>query len=198
MIPKIIHYIWVGSKIPESIQNIIETNNEFFQEYEVKIWTENNIPELNAFAQRAYNEEKWAFVSDYLRFEILQKYGGIYLDTDMEVLKSLDDLLMYQCFAGWDRTDKFVYAGIIGAEPNNEYIGNIVESYNEIDNKLYPTSPEIMTDCYANYHKQEALNILSSQYFYPLLDGEKSTELSLKYAYTNHLWHESWRKFVPL
>jgi len=198
MIPKVIHYIWVGSEVPENIQILIDKNSQFFKEYEVKVWTENNMPPLNTFAQRAYDEGKWAFVSDYLRFIILQNHGGIYLDTDMEVLKPLDDLLDNRCFAGWDRRHKFVYAGIIGAEPNNEYIGNIVKSYNKIDNKLYPTSPEIMTDCYANYHKQEALNILSSQYFYPLLDGEKSTELSLKYAYTNHLWHESWRKYVPL
>ena len=198
MIPKVIHYIWVGSEVPENIQILIDKNSQFFKEYEVKVWTENNIPPLNTFAQRAYDEGKWAFVSDYLRFLILQKEGGIYLDTDMDVLKSLDSLLVHECFSGWDRMGKYVYAGIIGVEPNHPYINKILESYNKIEEPLYLTSPSIMTDCYNTYEKKDRLVILDSQYFYPLLDGEKSTELSLKYAYTNHLWHESWRKFVPL
>jgi len=198
MIPKIIHYIWVGSKIPKNIQNIIDVNNEFFKEYEVKIWTEKNIPSLNTFAQRAYDEKKWAFVSDYLRFYILYQEGGIYLDTDMEVLKSLDDLLDSSFFSGWDRRNEFVYAGIIGAEPKNEYIANILESYNNIDNSLYPTSPEIMTECYRQYDKKEKLMILDSSYFYPLLDGERPSQKLLECAYTNHLWYESWRSYVPL
>lgn len=198
MIPKLIHYIWIGSKMPANIKALIEKNNNFFEEYEVKVWTEDNIPALNGFAQKAYNEKKWAFVSDYLRFCLLKKHGGIYLDTDMEVLKPLDDLLVYQCFSGWDRANKYVYAGIVGAEADNKYINSIVESYNNIDNKRYPTSPEIMTDCYRMYDKKDELKILPSQYFYPLLDGEKSSEKSLEYAYTNHLWHESWRRYVPL
>ena len=197
-IPKIIHYIWVGSEMPHDIQVIIDKNNKFFKKYEVKVWTEDNIPELNAFAKHAYDEKKWAFVSDYLRFVILQKHGGVYLDTDMEVLKSLDDLLNNQCFSGWDRRHSHVYAGIIGAVPNNEYINNIVESYNHINHKLYPTSPEVMTECYKKYAKKETLNILPSKYFYPLLDGEKATESALEDAYTNHLWAESWRSYVPL
>ena len=198
MIPKIIHYIWVGSKIPESIQNIIKTNNEFFYEYEVKIWTEENMPKLNTFAQRAYDEKRWAFVSDYLRFTILYQEGGIYLDTDMAVLKPLDDLLDNSFFAGWDRTGNYVYAGIIGVKPKNEYIKNILESYNNIDDQLYPTSPKIMTECYRKYDKKETLRILDSSCFYPLLDGEKPSEKLLEDAYTNHLWHESWRSYVPL
>jgi len=198
MIPKIIHYIWVGGEIPKKIQSIIDKNSKFFQDYEIKIWTEVNIPKLNTFAQRAYDEKQWAFVSDYLRFKILEEFGGIYLDTDMEVLKPLDDLLDSSFFSGWDRRNKYVYAGIIGSEPKNEYIANILENYNNIDNFSYPTSPEIMTECYRRYDKKERLMILDSPYFYPLLDGEKPSETSLKYAYTNHLWYESWRNYVPL
>jgi len=198
MIPKIVHYIWLGSEIPPKTQDLINKNNEFFKDYKVKIWTEENIPKLNVFAQRAYNEKKWAFVSDYLRFHILYEEGGIYLDTDMEVLNPLDDLLDSLFFAGWDRRNAFVYAGIVGVEPKNEYIKNIVDSYDNIADQLYPTSPEIMTECYKKYDEKETLLILDSQYFYPLLDGEKPTRELLEYAYTNHLWYESWRSYVPL
>jgi len=198
MIPKIVHYIWIGSEIPNNIKVVIEKNSKFFEAYEVKIWTEKNMPKLNAFAQRAYNDKQWAFVSDYLRFYILQQYGGIYLDTDMEVLKPLDDLLGSSFFSGWDRRNKFIYAGIVGAEQGNAYIGTVVGAYNHIDNKSYPTSPEVMTLCYEKYKEKEKLNILSSKYFYPLLDGESATKKLLEYAYTNHLWFESWRKHVWL
>lgn len=198
MIPKIIHYIWVGSEIPNTIQVTIDKNSKFFQDYEIKIWTEVNIPKLNTFAQRAYDKKQWAFVSDYLRFKILEEFGGIYLDTDMEVLKPLDDLLDSTFFSGWDRRNKFVYAGIIGASPNNSYISSILNKYDHIDNKSYPTSPEMMTICYEKYDQKDQLKILPSKYFYPLLDGEKSTTISLKDAYTNHLWYESWRSYVPL
>jgi len=198
MIPKIIHYIWIGSEIPENIKVQIKKNSQFFKEYEVKVWTEINMPKLNKFAQIAYDEKKWAFVSDYLRFLILKEYGGIYLDTDMDVLKSFDDLLIYPCFSGWDRTRKYVYAGIVGVESNHPYINKIMDKYNNIEEGIYLTSPEIMTEAYANYDKKEDIKILESKYFYPLLDGEKVTQKALEFAYTNHLWHESWRSYVPL
>jgi len=198
MIPRKIHYIWVGSAIPFHVQQLIEKNSQFLDNFEVTIWTEENMPRLNAFAQRAYEDKKWAFVSDYLRFYILYHEGGIYLDTDMEVLKPLDDLTDCSFFSGWDRTKRYIYTGIIGAEPNNECIQNVLESYNRIDDRLYPTSPEILTECYREYHKQEKLSLLGSEYFYPLLDGEKPSKELLEKAYTNHLWHESWRSYVPL
>ena len=198
MIPKIIHYIWLGGEIPQKVQQVIENNQKFFIDYEVKIWTEDNMLPLNDFAQRAYKEKKWAFVSDYLRFVILKEHGGIYLDTDMEVLKSLDDLLEHSFFSGWDRTGRYVYAGIIGANPNNKYVNDIVESYDNITVDSYPTSPQIMTNCYDKYKDEDSLVILESKYFYPLLDGEEATQKALEFAYTNHLWFESWRSFVPL
>jgi len=195
-IPKIVHYIWLGGEIPQKVKKVIENNQQFLLGYEVKIWTEENMPSLNAFAKRAYHEKKWAFVSDYLRFAILYQEGGIYLDTDMEVLKPLDELLNHSLFSGWDRRGEYIYAGIIGSEPNSAYIKTIVKSYNNLEDGSYPTSPQMMTECYTEFKEKEKLMILESCYFYPLLDGEKATEEKLKYAYTNHLWFESWRSFV--
>jgi hypothetical protein len=85
----------------------------------------------------------------------------------------------------------------VGTEKNHPYIGDILEEYKLIENGSYPTSPEIMTKCYHRYEEKEGLNILNSCYFYPLLDGEHTTVTSLQDAYTNHLWHESWRTYVP-
>jgi len=198
MIPRKIHYIWVGSAIPSHVQQIIDSNSLLLEGYEVIIWTEENMPKLNAFARRAYEDKKWAFVSDYLRFYILYYEGGIYLDTDMEVLKPLDDLNSWKFFAGWSRTHKYIETAIVGTESRNECIRNILERYNTMKGEAYPTSPEILTECYRGYHKKEELCILESEYFYPLLDGEKPSKQLLEKAYTNHLWHESWRSYVPL
>ncbi len=196
--PKIIHYIWVGSTVPENIQQQIEKNNQFFGDYTVKIWTEENMPALNTFAQKAYETKKWAFVSDYLRFVILYEEGGIYLDTDMDVLKSLDDLLDYDFFSGWNRGGTDIYTGIIGASAKNPCIKNILDYYDALDGTIYPTSPQVLTECYHSVETQKELKIFESAYFYPLLDGERATEKRLENAYTNHLWHESWRSYVPL
>ena len=73
-----------------------------------------------------------------------------------------------------------------------------MEAYEEIESGTYPTSPKIMTQCYEKYEDKEYLFILDSRYFYPLLDGESASKVLLKDAYTNHLWHESWRTYVPL
>ena len=87
-IPKVIHYIWLGSEIPKKVQRVINKNQQFFQGYKIKIWTEDNIPPLNRFARYVYAEKKWAFVSDYLRFYIFYKEGGISsgMDSNKESL----------------------------------------------------------------------------------------------------------------
>lgn len=198
MIPKTIHYIWVGSPIPESIQNQIDKNNQFLEDYIVKIWTEKNMPKLNVFAQRAYDEKRWAFVSDYLRFVILHEEGGIYLDTDMDLLKPLDNLLGYDFVAGWNRGEREIYTGIVAVPKSDLCIARIIEIYDALDGTNFPTSPEIMTACYHEKSNKSNFHILPSQYFYPLLDGERATSKRLEYAYANHLWHESWRTYVPL
>jgi len=198
MIPKVIHYIWLGGEIPQNVQKVIEHNQQFFTDYEVKIWREEDMPTLNDFAQQAYDEKKWAFVSDYLRFYILYHEGGIYLDTDMEVLKPLDRFLEDRVFAGWDRRGAYIYAGIIGAVPKNKYIEKILKTYDGLEKGEYPTSPMVMTASYHEYGNQKEIKVYDASYFYPLLDGEKATEEKLKNAYANHLWFESWRSFVGL
>lgn len=198
MVSKVIHYIWVGSEIPQEIQSLIDKNSRVLEGYEIKVWTELNMPRLNTFAQHAYNEKKWAFVSDYIRFYILYHEGGIYLDTDVEVMKSFDDLLSCDFFAGWDKRQEYIHSFIIGVSPRHILMESVLAYYDGIKESSYPTSPEVLTLCYGNYKKKEELNLLPSKYFSPLSEGEKATSSTFKDAYTNHLWHESWRRYVPL
>lgn len=102
MIPKIIHYCWFGGNpLPDDAKKCIASWKKFFPDYEIKEWNESNY-ELNScsYVKEAYEAKKWAFVSDYARFDILYKYGGVYFDTDVEVIKPMDDLIEKGSFMG--------------------------------------------------------------------------------------------------
>ena len=102
MIPKIIHYCWFGGNpLPESAKKCIDSWRKFLPDYEIKEWNENNydvhkIP----YIHEAYEAKKYAFVSDYARFDILYQYGGIYFDTDVEVIAPMDDIIGKGPFMG--------------------------------------------------------------------------------------------------
>lgn len=105
MIPHIIHYCWFGGNpLPELAEKCLASWREFFPDYEIKEWNESNynVRKIPYIAQ-AYDAKKYAFVSDYARFDILYQYGGIYFDTDVEVIKSLDDIIEQGAFAGVER-----------------------------------------------------------------------------------------------
>lgn len=102
MIPKIIHYCWFGGNpLPKSALKCIESWKTYFPDYEIKEWNENNydvhkIP----YTHEAYEAKKYAFVSDYARFDILYQNGGIYFDTDVEVIRPMDDVIAKGAFMG--------------------------------------------------------------------------------------------------
>lgn len=101
-IPKIIHYCWFGgNQLPDLAVKCIASWKKFFPDYEIKEWNESNF-DFNCceYVKEAYQAQKWAFVSDYARFWILYKYGGLYFDTDVEVIKSMHDLIEKGSFMG--------------------------------------------------------------------------------------------------
>ena len=102
MIPKVIHYCWFGGKpLPDLAKKCIASWENYFPGYEIKEWNESNF-DLNCcdYVKEAYEARKWAFVSDYARFKILYEHGGIYFDTDVEVIKPFDDILSRGGFMG--------------------------------------------------------------------------------------------------
>ena len=102
MIPKIIHYCWFGrNPLPDSAQKCIESWRKFFPDYEIKEWNEDNFDVTTIpYTAEAYSVGKYAFVSDYARFWILYKYGGLYFDTDVEVINHFDDIIERGPFMG--------------------------------------------------------------------------------------------------
>jgi len=101
-IPKIIHYCWFGrNPLPESARKCIESWKKYFPNYEIKEWNEDNFDvNIIPYTKEAYEVKKYAFVSDYARFWVLYNYGGIYFDTDVEVIKSFDDIVRRGPFMG--------------------------------------------------------------------------------------------------
>lgn len=104
-IPKVIHYCWFGGNpLPPLAKRCIDSWKQFLPEYEIKQWDESNF-DVNSipYISEAYQEKKYAFVSDYARFWILYRYGGLYFDTDVEIIKSLDDIIAAGPFMGCEK-----------------------------------------------------------------------------------------------
>jgi hypothetical protein len=101
-IPKIIHYCWFGrNPLPELALKCIESWKKYLPDYEIKVWNEDNFDvNIIPYTAEAYKAKKYAFVSDYARFWILYKYGGLYFDTDVEVIKPMDDIIARGPFMG--------------------------------------------------------------------------------------------------
>jgi len=104
MIPKIIHYCWFGcNSLPYLAQKCIASWKKYFPDYEIKEWNESNY-DVNKipYTSEAYKAKKYAFVSDYARFDVLHQFGGIYFDTDVEVIKSFEDIIKNGSFMGFE------------------------------------------------------------------------------------------------
>lgn len=104
MIPKIIHYCWFGrNPLPELAKQCIASWKKFLPDYEIREWNEDNFDvNIIPYTAEAYKQKKYAFVSDYARFWILYRYGGIYFDTDVEVIKPMDDIISRGNFMGFE------------------------------------------------------------------------------------------------
>ena len=108
MIPKIIHYCWFGrGPLPELAQKCIASWKKYLPDYEIKEWNEDNFDvNIIPYTAEAYQAKKYAFVSDYARFWILYQYGGIYFDTDVEVIRPIDDIIERGNFMGFETDPK--------------------------------------------------------------------------------------------
>ncbi|MGG0185164.1 glycosyltransferase family 32 protein [Bacillus rhizoplanae] len=131
-IPRIIHYCWFGEKEkPDIVKRCIDSWERNLSEYEIKEWNENNFDiNCNSYVREAYESKKFAFVSDYVRVHALYNFGGIYLDTDVEVFKSFDDLLYHNSFWGFEQ-ENYIATSTIGAAKGNKLIKTFLESYEE-------------------------------------------------------------------
>lgn len=130
MIPKIIHYCWFGrGKMPKLARKCIKSWKHYCPDYEIKEWNEDNFNlDLIPYAREAYDNHKFAFVADVVRFYALYTEGGIYFDTDVELLRSIDHLLTNSAFTGFE-SEKDVAMGIVGSERGGRWTKENLDVY---------------------------------------------------------------------
>lgn len=165
-IPKLIHYIWLGDQpLPKTDQQYIDGWRRLNPGFRIRRWSEKDI-NLRQYPliQKALAEQRWALAADIIRIYAVFKCGGIYLDTDVELLKPLKPLLKYKAFAGWESNYWFTTA-IFGAEPHSPWIKKILLRY-----KLTDPKKRITTNTFLKTVHSPSVY---AQDFYPLkLDGK--------------------------
>lgn len=132
MIPKIIHHCWFGrAEMPELAQKCIASWHQYMPDWEYRLWNEDNFDiNQNAYAKEAYEARKYAFVSDLVRLWALEREGGIYLDTDVEVFKPFDDMLGYKAFAGFEGSKHLpVGTCVMASEAHGEWVSEQLAAY---------------------------------------------------------------------
>ena len=134
MIPKVIHYCWFGGKeLPRAAQACIASWKQHCPDYEIRQWNETNFDvKAHPFVKAAYEAKAWAFVSDYARLQIVYDQGGIYLDTDVELKKSLDAVRDNRCYVALQQVGNWVATGLgFGAEKGSEAVLAMLKAYEE-------------------------------------------------------------------
>lgn len=210
MIPKIIHYCWFGgAALPKKYESYLDSWKYYCPDYEIKRWDETNFDiECCQYVKEAYQSKKWAFVADYARFFVLYKYGGIYFDTDVEILRPLDDLLKLGNFMGMEYyEDGVAIAPGLGlaAESGLKFYKDMLNLYGQIsfynkDGSLNTkTVVEYTTEMMAKYgnltnnkiNKICDINIFPVEYFCPMNSATGEINITDK-TYTIHHYSGSW------
>lgn len=135
MIPKIIHYCWFGrGEMPELVKRCIASWHKYMPDWEYRLWTEDNfdITSAPAYVQEAYAAQKYAFVSDYVRLWALEREGGLYLDTDVEVLKSFEPLMSDTAFIGLEESLALLPGTcVMACEAHCQWVKDMLETYED-------------------------------------------------------------------
>lgn len=211
MIEKKIHYIWVGDgKKPNIFYHCHNSwcenlkNYEIIEINEINFDMEKHLKE-NRFFRECYERKLWAYVSDYMRVHYMYEHGGIYLDTDMEIIKDISPLLKDETefFLGYEN-EKFLSVGIFGCKKKSLFLADVIKFYEqEIWEKPLWTIPKIFTYVmeknYGLTNKREnelqngKIKIYPKQYFYPYGLGEVFSKECIKEdTYGIHWWADSW------
>lgn len=140
MIPKVLHYVWVGGPVPPLQQSFVQTWRATNPGYKLVLWNEENIDFSVPMLREAYNARKWAKVADITRLMAIAKFGGIYFDTDVRLFRTLDPVLSNKCFFGFqekNRSREWVGNAAIGAEEHSGFICKALERLLSIKRPLF-------------------------------------------------------------
>ena len=211
MIPKTIHYIWLGGNpLPEIAKKCMASWEKFCPDYEIKKWDESNLDiDKFKFVRQAYDAKKWAYASDALRFDILNTCGGIYLDIDVEFIKPLDEsFLKNKAFFAFEKVDSIAPGLIFGAEKGVKEVEELLDIYKNLSFLDENGKPILKTVCIisTNYFKEMGLKtdntiqdingvaFYPTDYFCPKSLSDGKIRLTTN-TYSIHHYLASW---VPL
>lgn len=208
MIPKIIHYCWFGGNpLNDMAQKCIESWKKYCPDYEIVEWNEKNFDIENscAYVKEAYAAKKWAFVSDYVRLKVVFDHGGVYLDTDVEIIKPLDSLLEQGSFMGFDDLGKVATGLGFAAEAGHNVLGEMLVDYEYVqfllpdgsyDRKACPvrnteTLVRMGMDVTNTDQTFSQMRFLPREYLCPI-EYETGRRTITKNTYTIHHYSASW------
>lgn len=207
LIPKKIHYIWLGKKkIPSKLQYCIDSWKKYCPDYEIVRWDESNYDfHKNDYMRQAYEAGAYGFVPDYARLDILYTHGGIYMDTDVEVIKSLDDLLFQEAFCGVEKWQIINFGGCSGAAKGHPALKAFIQNrehllYKNADGTFnrntcgyYDTQVTLQHGYKLNGRSQKVMNmnIYSSDYFHPY-DYMSGRTMLTQNTYSIHHFNGGW------
>lgn len=203
MIPKIIHYCWYGrSEPPLLYQKCISTWRKNLPDYEIRLWNEQNTDFDNDFLQSKLKRKEWAFISDYIRMRAIYSCGGIYLDADVEIIRSLNPLLAHNCFLGYETKER-ITSGVIASIKNHPLplrCMKLIET-RHAQGKPYLIAPEVATIAHSLSTPAEKILDCPPEYFYPYNPYDPDRPLNnFMYAdvtpntYGIHHWGKSWKQ----
>lgn len=213
LIPKNIHYIWLGKKPLDKLSiKCMATWKKVLPDYTIVKWNDENSIDIinkNKYASQAYKAGKFAFVSDYLRLYILYNYGGIYMDTDVQVIKNLDCFLSHSAFSSF-QSETMIPTALMASKKNGFWVGQLLEYYSvkqfvNLEGKFdYTTNVEIITKMSESFGlirngKYQVLegdvHIYPREYFCPLDVLDSKNNNITKNTYALHLYNGSWTPF---
>jgi hypothetical protein len=187
LIPKKIHYCWFGGKpLPKEVKKCIKSWKKYAPDYEIIEWNESNFDvRQHQFMATAYDAKAWAFVSDYARLKVIFDNGGIYFDTDVELLRKPDFLLNDEFYIGVQQAGRFCTTGLgFGAEKGNSIVGMMLAKYDNLifsaDNRKNLACPylnnEVLTSLGYVYSEDiwrfKGVVVYPCKYFDPLAPGD--------------------------
>lgn len=207
MIPKIIHYCWFGrGEKPELAKKCIASWRKSCPDFEIREWNEGNCDYLSIpFMAEAYAAKKYAFVSDVMRLIVLEQYGGVYFDTDVEVLRDISPLLDDEGFIGFEN-DQFVNSGqVMAAKAHHPVIQAMIEEYKKLhftnaDGTATPVGcPRLNTDVMERFglirngreQVVAGIHVYSADYFNPM-DSTTGKLMKTENTYSIHWYSMSW------
>lgn len=204
MIEKKIHYIWLGNKKNKKVEKCIKSWKKLLPEYQIIEWNETNInidelKKKNKFFKECYERKLWAYVADYLRVKILYEEGGVYLDTDLEIIKDITPLLNEDIFFGYE-DEKIISFGICGSIPRHKVFKKMLDFY---EKEIWTTDLYVITEILTKIlkkeygenlnFKNENIEIYPREFFYPFGPNEEYTEKCIKNdTFAIHWWGKSW------